>query len=174
MTISSHIPVIVLRVIVIVALLDSWATVFNPAAKRFYKRSHVPVSRRSMLVDALVLTAFCLAIFGVRPLLCFGLCMVGVTLGMLFKRLDVGKYDTETGRMPAIRMDPRQEWKVGFVLDVAFLVLFLFGAICNQIWPPGGKDQRILHYLGWGFVTFFSVGAIWLLLARPRENALKP
>jgi len=171
---SSNVFVIVLRAAVITALVFSWARALNPAARAFYKRSHVPVSRRRKFAEALILTGFCLAIFGVRPLLCFGLCMVGVAIGMGFKKLDVAKYDKETRRMPAVPMDPRQEWKVAFVLDVAFLILFLCGAIRNQIWPSVDKDQRILYYLGWGFVTFFSVGAIWLLLARPRENALKP
>jgi len=37
--------------------------------------------------------------------------------------------------------------------------------------PPVTEEQRILHYLCWGFVAFTAIAALLLYWKRPRPDA---
>ncbi len=101
------------------------------------------------LTSALAVTAFCLATFGVRPLLCVGLSAICGPLWLWYLRQDRWKYEKQTGRL-SFRPTGEQEWVAFFTLDVVFFALFLSFAIRDQIWRPVTEKQRILHYLCWG------------------------
>jgi hypothetical protein len=161
------------RVLGIVALILWGIPVFNPAVRVSYRRSHVPVSRMRKVLNALGATAFCLACFGVRPLLCAGAAAACVAASMWVKKQDFREYESQTGRWVFIPTDQRPMWVAALALDAAFLSLFVVALIRDHFCPPVNNDQRILHYMSWGWVAFLSFAGALLLWDRPRKDAPK-
>jgi hypothetical protein len=114
--------------------------------------------------------AFCVATFGVKPLLCAGLFAVCVLLGLWYSKRDRREYEKQTGRL-SFRPTGNPEWAAFFAIDVVLFVLFLSFAIRDQIWRPVTEEQRIVQHLGWGFVAFTGITALLLYWKRPRPNA---
>ena len=157
-----------------IAILICWGIpVFNPALRVSYRRSHVPVSRAQKVLNALGAIAFCLAAFGVRPLLCAGAAAACVAAGMWVKKRDFRRYEKQTGRWVFRPTDQRPMWVSALVLDAAFLSLFIFALIRDHFSPAVNKDQRILHDLSWGWVAFLSIAGVLLLWDRPRKDLPK-
>jgi hypothetical protein len=159
---------IFLRIFGIVMLVLSWRPVFSPRVG-FYRRSRVPLSLGSNLTRALAVTASCVATFGVRPLLCVGLCAICGPLWLWYSKQDRRNYEKQTGRL-SFRPTGQKEWVAVFALDVVFCVLFLCFAIRDQIWRPVTEEQRILQHLCWGFVAFTAITAFLMYWKRPRPN----
>jgi hypothetical protein len=128
------------------------------------------MSLGSKLAGAMAAMAFCVATFGVKPLLSAGLFAICVLLGLWYSKRDRWKYEKQTGRL-SFRPTGKPEWSAFFALDVVFCVLFLSFAIRDQIWRPVTEEQRILHHLCWGFVAFTTIAALLLYWKRPRPNA---
>jgi hypothetical protein len=164
---------IFLRIFGIALLIWGWVPVFNPAVRVFYRRSHVPVSRMGKALDAVGKTAFCLAAFGVRPLLCAGAAAACVAAEMWVKKQDFRQYEKQTGRWVFRPTDQRPTWVAALALDAAFLSLFLVALIRDYFSSPVSQDQRILHYMSLGCVAFFSIAGALLLWDRPRQDAPK-
>lgn len=164
---------IFLRIIGIAMLIWWWIPVFNPAVRVFYRRSHVPVSRTRRVLDAVGMTAFCLAVFGVRPLFCAGVAAACVAAAMWAKKQDFRQYEKQTGRWVFTLTDQRSTWVTALVLDAAFLSMFLVALIRDYFSSAVNQDQRILHYMSLGCVAFFSIAGALLLWDRPRQDAPK-
>jgi hypothetical protein len=157
-----------------IAILIWWGIpVFNPAVKVSYRRSHVPVSRARKVLNAVGAIAFCLAAFGVRPVFCAGTAAACVAAGMWVKKQDFRRYEKQTGRWVFGPTDQQPIWVSALVLDAAFLSLFAVALIRDYFFPAVNKDQRILHYMSWGWVAFLSIAGALLLWDRPRKDAPK-
>jgi phosphatidylglycerophosphate synthase len=166
---GSNQNMIFMRIFGIVMLVLSWKPVFSPRVA-FYKRSWVPVSLGSKLATAVAVTAFCVATFGVRPLLCAGLSAGCVLLGLWYSKRDRWEYEKQTGRL-SFRPTGEQERSAFFAIDAVLFVLFLSFAIRDQIWRPVTQEQRIVQHLDWGFVAFTGITALLLYWKRSRSNA---
>jgi hypothetical protein len=158
---------IFLRIFGLVFLAYSWFAILDPKSRTVYKRSRVPVSRRSKIVSAVGATAFCLALFGIQSLLCAGLAYACVAVRLLFWKLDSRDYEKQTGRWPDIPTDPQQTRVMAQALDLVFLSLFLCALIRDHFSPPVTADQKILHCLALGVVIVTSIFAAVLFLNRP-------
>jgi hypothetical protein len=157
-----------------IAMLIWWGIpVFNPAVRVSYRRSHVPVSRMRKVLDAVGATAFCLAAFGVRPLLCAGAAAACVAAGMWVKKQDFRQYEKQTGRWVFRPTDQRPTRVSALALDAAFLSLFIVALIRDHFYPALNKDQRILHYMSWGWVALLSIAGALLLWERSRKDPPK-
>jgi hypothetical protein len=157
-----------------IAMLIWWGIpVFKPAVTVSYRRSHVPVSGTRKVLDAVGATAFCLAAFGVRPSLCAGAAAASVAAGMLVKKQDFRQHEKQTGRWVFRPTDHRPMWVSALALDAAFLSLFVVALTRDHFYPAVNQDQRILHYMSWGWVAFLSIAAAFLLWDRPRKDAPK-
>jgi hypothetical protein len=128
------------------------------------------MSLGSKLASAVAVMAFCVATFGVKPRLCAGLFAICILLGLWYSKQDRWKYEKQTGRL-SFHSTGEQERAAFFVIDVVLFVLFLSFAIRDQIWRPVTEEQRILHYLCWGFVAFTAIVALLLYWKRPRQDA---
>lgn len=160
-----------LRILGIVMLVLSWIPVFNPEVKVFYKRSRVPLSRRSIYVSALAATAWCLGVFGVSSWICAGLFAGSVLAGMLLAKQDRAQYEKQTGRFPSVPNDPQQVWGAFFAIDTVFLSVFLSCLIRDHFWPPVTEEQKSVHFMTWGFFALTSMAAVLLYWKRPGKNA---
>src|SRR5579863_1856001 len=161
---------IFLRILGIAISIWWWIPVFNPAVRVFYRRSHVPVSRMGRVLDAVGKTAFCLAVVGVRPLLCAGAAAACVAAEMLVKKQDIRQYEKQTGRWVFRPTDQRPMWASALALDAAFLSLFVIALIRDHFWPSVYKDQRILHYMSWGWIAFLLIAGSLLIVGIVRER----
>ena len=158
-----------LRILGIAMLFPSWSLVFSSRAAFHGRRgSRIPMSLGSKLAGAMLATAFCLGTFG-APRLCMGVAAISMPLWLWYLNQDRRKYEKQLGRL-SFRPTGGPEWAAFFALDLVFLVLFLFFVIRDQIWPPVTQEQRIVHYLGWGFVAFTAIAALLLYWKRPRRN----
>lgn len=145
--------------------------VFNPALTVSYRRSHVPVSSAQKVLNAAGAIALCLAAFGIRPLLCAGGTAACVAAGMLVKKRDFRQYEKQTGRWVFTPTNRRPMWVSALVLDAVFLSLFAVALIRDSLQPPVNEDQKILHYVSWGWVALLLMAGAVLLWDRPRKEA---
>jgi hypothetical protein len=164
---------IFLRILGIATLILWGIPALNPAVRVFYRRSHVPVSPMLKVLNAVGSSAFCLAAFGVRPLICAGAAAACVAAGMWVKNRDFRQYEKQTGYLVYRPTDQRPMWVSALALDVAFLSLFVVALIRDHFLPPVTRDQRILHSMAWGWVALLSIAGGLLLWDRPRKGTPK-
>jgi uncharacterized membrane protein len=168
---------IFLRILGLVMLVFSWIPVFNPEVRVFWKGSRVALSRRSNLITAVAMTAWCLGVFGVKPQLCAALCVMAIATAMWRSGEDRRQHEEdrlqhekEAGRQVGGPPNPEQMWMALFGVNAILLSLSLYAVIRDHFVPPVTEEQRMVHSMAWVLVGVLSVGATVLYVKRPRQN----
>jgi hypothetical protein len=159
-----------LKALGVVGLCFSWAPVFNPEITIFWKGGNrAPLSRRSNFVFALGWTAWCLAVFGVAPKFCGALFAISVLALFVLLRQDRAHHVEVAGiPEPMRQITKRQRWTVLCVADTLFLGSSLYAVVRNFYAPPRNEEQRILHFMAFGYLAASCIAAIILYKVRPQ------
>lgn len=161
---------IFVRILAVAVAAWWWSRLLNPRGTLHHRRSRVPLSQKSKLADAFAVTCGCLALFGIGPLVCAGMGFVCVALGLWFAKLDRAQYERQTGRFPSVPNDPLQMWFASFIINGAFLALFALFLVRDHVWPPVTEEQRLVHYVCWGFFALIALLLLLLWWDRPRRD----
>jgi hypothetical protein len=171
---KTDIGLIFLRATFLSFLVHSWLAVLVPRFRGHYRRSNVPVSLQSSLMQALAMTEALLAVCRIQPFLCVNLAIVSVAVGMLFWHRDRRRYEKETIRLSfkpdATRRQPDQLWVGKFGAVGAFWLLTLYVVLRDLIWPYVGRDAELLTWMARGMLGLFSALGLALYMKRPRNN----
>jgi len=161
-----------LRILGLFFVVASWLPVLRPEVKVFWgKRGRVPVSRRSNLVIASAMTAWCLGVFGVWAALCGAIFTISIISTMWFARQDQDHYYEQTAEPRPKPATPEQTWLGLCIFDGIFLSISVFGLIRNSFWPKAGREAASIRVLSWIMVSLFSTFAALLYWKRPRGSA---
>jgi hypothetical protein len=130
---------------------------------------------RSKVVSAIAMTALCLAVFGIYPMVGAAAFAVGIIYLMFQSTRDRAAYDRIRGvnRVTPAPLTVQQRWFVLCVMDAFVLLPSLYAFLRDLRFPPATEEQHIVHIMGLGFLTASAVGAIALFITRPKNNSDK-
>jgi hypothetical protein len=160
-----------LRALGVLGMCFCWAPVFFPKMTVVWRGGNrAPLSRRSNVVSALAVTAWCMVVFGIAPMFCAALFAIGVLSLFVLSRQDRKHYAAATGIPERARITKRQLWSFFCLADALFLAASLYAVIRDSYSPPKNEDQRILHYMALGYLAASCIAAVALYRARPRTD----
>jgi hypothetical protein len=127
---------------------------------------------RSKVVSALAMTALCLAVFRIYPLVFGAAFAVGICYLMFQSGRDRAAYDRNQGLAPVKPLSPtaQQWWLALCAADGFCLLASLFAVIRDSLKPPITEEQHIVHIMGLGYLGASALGAITLFIKRPKTK----
>ena len=124
-------------------------------------------------MTALVVTAMCLGIFGIRPALFAGLAAIGAVVSLVSAYRDGQRHQAETRLSftpaPEDGSRPDQLWLGACAVIAAFWMLSLYLVARDLYSPYLGRDAMILRWMARLLVVIFPVIGMTLYSQRPKR-----
>src|SRR5215469_4269059 len=148
------------RALAVALALYSWYPVVFPRVRVSWGRRSrgTPMSMKGRVATALTVTCGCHVVFGIYPLLCVNLCVLGVAVLLILSRSEREAFDQAKLTSEVLRTGG-DGWLLMCILDAVLLVGSWSAVVRDYFSPPSTEQQQLIHFMGVGF------GVVSILLA---------